>query len=371
MLFDRRVTLLIGLAGLAALVPPPAAAQFADPWRPRTTPLWGVSYGPDIGFVLGAGLLHARYAFRALPPSTRLLARAAYATGPRSGEAEVTAELRRPLAPATLHLEVRVSGLDIIRFYGLGNETGAAGPDSVYPVRQTAVLVAPTVSLPLAPRLRLALGPLVKHASTRADPATVFATTGPHYGQGDFDVVGAAASLELDTRDAPVAAARGLRLRIAATAYPAAWDATAAFGTVSAEAATFLSLGDPAGATLAVRVTGAATLGRVPFQELVYVGGATSVRGYAEQRFAGRRGAYANVELRGRVITIGAGDIGVFGLADAGRVWMPNESSDRWHGAAGGGLSFAPGGRRAETLSLAVARSPERTSVYLRAGLLF
>ena len=138
-----------------------------------------------------------------------------------------------------------------------------------------------------------------------------------------------------------------------------------------AEAATFFSLGDPSSATLALRMAGGAALGRVPFSDLVYVGGGASVRGYAEERFAGRRGAYANAELRGRVLGVGAGDIGVFLLADAGRVWVTGESSDRWHGAAGGGVWFARGHRRAETVSLALARSPERTGIYLRAGFLF
>src|SRR2546422_7071865 len=35
------------------------------------------------------------------------------------------------------------------------------------------------------------------------------------------------------------------------------------------------------------------------------------------------------------------GDVGILGLADAGRVWIPGEPSDRWHAAAGGGLWLA------------------------------
>ena len=30
----------------------------ADGWRPQTVPLWGASYSPDIGLLLGAGILH-------------------------------------------------------------------------------------------------------------------------------------------------------------------------------------------------------------------------------------------------------------------------------------------------------------------------
>src|SRR2546430_3859774 len=39
--------------GAAALGRPTRATGQADVWRPRTVPLYGVSYAPDIGFQLG------------------------------------------------------------------------------------------------------------------------------------------------------------------------------------------------------------------------------------------------------------------------------------------------------------------------------
>src|SRR5207237_8087962 len=115
---------------------------------------------------------------------------------------------------------------------------------------------------------------------------------------GPCGQVGAGAALELDTRALPVAPARGLQASLAGQWHPALWDAVEPFGSVSAEASTYLSAGDPPVATLALRAGGAAVSGTVPFQELVYGGGETSVRGYAEQRFAGRRGAYGHAGRR-------------------------------------------------------------------------
>ena len=57
----------------------------------------------------------------------------------------------------------------------------------------------------------------------------------------------------------------------------------------------------------------------------------------------------------------------VFGLADVGRVYLEGESSDRWHGAAGGGIWFAFLSR-ANTISAALSHGEERTGFYLRAG---
>src|SRR5207253_9595077 len=93
-----------------------------------------------------------------------------------------------------------------------------------------------------------------------------------------------------------------------------------------------------------------------------------TVRCYAVQRYAVRTGAYSNAERRLRLGWLSIGDYGVFGLADAVRVWVADEPSDRWHGAAGGGLWFGWQHRRADTFSLAAAKSPEATAIYVRAG---
>jgi hemolysin activation/secretion protein len=227
------------------------------------------------------------------------------------------------------------------------------------------------VTVPLAPRLRLTAGPLLEYAHTPSDSGTVLTTTGPYYGAGDFGYVGARVGLELDTRDFPVSPAQGLHVTIAGQWSPAVWDAVDPFGSVRAEVSTYLSVGDPPVATLALRAGGSAVTGTVPFAQLVYIGGEATVRGYAEQRFAGHRGAYGNAELRLLAGRLPFGDVGIFGLADAGRVWVSGESSDRWHAAAGGGVWLAWQHRRTNTLSLAAARTPERTAIYVRVGFLF
>ena len=373
-MFPRMVPLTrqLHLFAAIALVGGEVAAQGGpDAWRPQTVPLFGASYSPDIGLLVGAGVSHTRYGFRALPPSTRLVAEAAYATSAATYRIDLAGEFRRPLLPTILYVELRASGLELTRFYGVGNASDGTRPDSVYRVRQKQLLVAARVGIPLSPRLRLTLGPLLKYAHTPNDPGTLLATTGPYYGTGDFGQIGARGGLELDTRDHTAAPARGLHVSIVGQWYPAIWDAVRPFGSVSAEASTYLSAGDPATTTLALRAGGAAVSGTVPFQELVFVGGGTTVRGYLEQRFAGRRSAYTNAELRLLAGRLPFGDLGIFGLVDAGRVWIPGESSDRWHAAAGGGLWLAWLHRRDNTLSIAAARSPERTAIYVRAGFMF
>jgi len=251
----RRLHPIVAMALVAGDV---AAQGRPDAWRPQTVPLFGASYSPDIGLLLGVGVVHTRYGFRALPPSTRLFAEAAYATGAGTYRIDVAGEFRRPLLPTILYVELRASGLEFTRFYGVGNTTVGSQPDSAYRVRQTQLLVAPRLAIPLTPRLRITVGPLLKYAHIPSDPGTVLATTGPYYGAGDFGQVGARAGLELDTRDHTAAPARGVHLSIVGQGYPAVWDAVHPFGSVSAEASTYFSTGDPPSATLALRTGGAA-----------------------------------------------------------------------------------------------------------------
>ena len=83
----------------------------------------------------------------------------------------------------------------------------------------------------------------------------------------------------------------------------------------------------------------------------------------------GRASANGNAELRLRAahVPLVAGDLGVFGIADAGRVFAADDPSDAWHVGLGGGVWLAPL-TRAHTITLALVRGRERTGVYLRSG---
>src|ERR1051325_48784 len=102
----------LALAGLGTTsFAGPAAAPAQGEWRPRTGPPLRASYSPDLGLLIGVGVAHTRYGFRALPPSTHLLVSADYATSARAFRADVDGEFRRPLAPAILEIELREFGL--------------------------------------------------------------------------------------------------------------------------------------------------------------------------------------------------------------------------------------------------------------------
>ena len=78
------------------------------------------------------------------------------------------------------------------------------------------------------------------------------------------------------------------------------------------------------------------------FYQAVTVGGDMDLRGFRNNRFSGKRALYQSTDLRLNLGKIRNGfapiRYGVFGGFDYGRVWVPNEISDKWHQAYGGGI---------------------------------
>ena len=341
-------------------------------WGSRWMPLTWTGYSTDLGLFVGGGALGTGYDFRRLPYNSRVEVRAGYATAAQTGRAELAGDFRGIVPPAVVTLRLRASGIDVLRFYGFGNETANTGVTDFYKVKQQEYLVAPRLQFTLSPAADFSLGPVYKFSHTNLQTGT-FIATAPPYGVGNFGQIGAAADVLVDTRDVPRAATRGIAFRIGGSVYPKALDVTAAFGEAHAEASSYVSFPIPLRPTLALRVAGRKVWGPYPFHEAAYIGGATTVRGFTEHRFAGDAAAYANAELRlavARYYLLVPSQFGLFGLGDVGRVSVAGQSSSRWHTGVGGGLwiSFL---HPANTVSVAAAHSVEGTRVYARAGFAF
>ena len=219
--------------------------------------------------------------------------------------------------------------------------------------------------------------PFVTHSSgnvqygnhTRLDRGNLVDLERP-YGSEPFQQIGGSALVAVDTRDRPVAATRGIHFTGQGTVVSDMLDPATPYGWVEGSFAAYLSPAVPLEPTLALRVGGKKLWGTFPFFEAAFLGGAINLRGFNEQRFAGDAMVHANAELRLFLTNfrfVLPGDLGVFGLADIGRVYLAGEDSDKWHTAAGGGLWFAFLDRNS-TISVGLAQSVERLGLYISLG---
>ena len=345
--------------------------DLGDPFRDWGTlwwPLPWLSYQPDVGLVFGAGFRRVAYGFRKVPFSSQTDFRAGFASGPDQFYVEYRGDSHDLLAGLDASLAARYSGVDVVRFFGFGNETALSFPDDFYRLVQRKVTVDPSLTFFPSPAMRLAVGPFLRFTQTRLGQSNLIDSLRP-YGSGKFIEAGIQGSFTFDNRDRSVATSRGTYLSAGARLAPRAFDVTATFGTVFGTIATYLTADMPLEPTLAVRFGGAKVWGRPPFHELAYVGGATTLRGYGERRFLGQASAYGNAELRVLVRRFSIGEGGLIGLADVGRVFYDGESSDRWHSAIGGGVWFALA-NRGTTVNLTFADG-ERVSMYAKLGFMF
>jgi hypothetical protein len=327
-------------------------------------------YRSDLGLVSGFGVELESFGFRRYPYARRTSLSLQYATGPGDARFDLGVDLRREGGGPHPVFRAFASGLELMRWYGQGNETVRTGDGTFNLAEHTQYGAELMIGQDLGGHGFAEVGPAVLLARTDVEQDRFIGFDAP-YGTGDFGQVGARARFRLGRGggDEPV----DLQLEGGGSAFPAMWDVASAFGEVHGTGTAHLSAGIPFSPVLALRAGGRRVFGDYPFFESAFLGGIRNLRGFDEQRFAGEAMAFGNAELRLSLVPMTLmvpGRLGVLGLADVGRVWLDGEESDTWHRAFGGGIWFGVDPRHM-LLSVTLADGPERTGVYVEAGFAF
>ncbi len=330
------------------------------------------SYSPNVGVVASTSHTRLRYGFRKNPFASRSIARLDVSLAERRPRLTYEGAFRRTNSTRFMNVQLMASGFELIRFHGLGNETTSDSATSYYRVFQNLFRFEPAWVLRGGPHSTWSLGGLAQYTATREGAAALVGTTRP-YGSGSFGEVGGRLTVVVDRRDVVNAPTKGFRLAAGGTVYPAVWDVESTFGEAHITASTYLSAKAALAPTLALRAGAQRVWGLFPFHEAAFLGGSATLRGWDEQRFAGRSSVFGTTELRlllGKVFIIVPADIGFLAFTDVGRIAADGEESDVWHAGVGGGIWIAPI-TRVHTLSLSVARGRERTGFYVKSGFAF
>ena len=385
--------------------PPASNSGFVDienvpprDWGFDLVPVPQFGFEPDVGVFVGIGGIYTRYGFRKHAWHHRHQFSAGWATEANQPRIQYRGAVRRENSKLLGELELSASGIEVVRFYGLGNETDDDQSDSFYRVRNQQLRAAPGLQYSiLDDRIRLHAGVFVEYSHTRRGSRQIdeiIVETGTRiYGAGNFGEAGIEAQFEYDTRTTlkegnsdlalplhaqPAAGypTGGILLNVRTQLIPPIWDVEETTGAIEGSLAGFYSPDDDGRVVLGLRAGGKQTFGDVPYFQAAYLGGSSffsgepTLRGFRAQRFAGEASVFANAEVRvmlGRLKLIVPGDVGVLGFADVGRVFLDGESSKEWHPSGGAGVWFAPL-VRTNAISFTVAGSEEDVLVYLRLG---
>jgi len=330
---------------------------------------WGRASG-DYGLVLGVRYQRTAFGFRKDPFAAQQTLRLGYSTLLQTGGLEYEYLSLRTDSRSRFHVDAKLSALDVVHYYGFGNETKEVREQGFYDVKVTQAVLAPSYRLELEP-LDVFVGPVLKYADTASAP-NLLARQQP-FGSGRFGQAGARLGVIVDRRQLEAGSSRGGIVTAEASVYPGVWSATETFGKVRAEGVVYLPADLPLAPVLALRVGGEKLFGRYPFEEAASLGGTDSLRGLRAQRYIGDASAYASAELRVLLLRNDRAIIprfGVFGLGDVGRVFLAGESSGVWHTGAGGGVFLSVIDVN-KVVSLAVAGSEGQISFHLQGGFTF
>lgn len=333
-------------------------------WRPL---LW-MNVEPEVGLFLGGGVVRYGFGFRRQPYATKTQLRAGYATGAAAMRAELRHQRWFGDGHTSAKLLLRASGIEVLRFYGFGNETERQGNDEFHRVPQQQYTASALLSFRVGRAGQLGFGPVLKYTDTDLE-AGRFITLAPPPGVGRFGEVGMQAEYLLEGRDQPTWPRLGAALSLGGSVYPEVWDVASTFGEVHGEGTAYLSPRLPLRPTLALRFGAKRVWGPYPFHDAAFLG-SSQVRGLRSGRYAGDASVYGGAEVRlplFRPYIVVPGELGILGFTDVGRVYLDGESSNQWHTGLGGGIWFSFL-QRSNTVSVSVARGDDRTTLYLRAG---
>jgi hypothetical protein len=313
----------------------------------RLSPIIGVGVNHDFGLTTDLGMTRYEYGFNHYPYSSKLSLDGQYSFRIGGFKVALAADKRRENSPLHFTALARMSELELINFHGLGNSTPES-PTDFFAVRQRQWLLQPAVALALSPSTDLSIGPVIRYFGTDDTPTGFVSTTRPYgFGRsGGFGEAGLQLGLHRDNLvpTSPRHAQRGMQLDLAGTFFPAAWDLTSSFATISAATTIYVSLPVPTHPQLVLRTGGKKVFGTAPFQEAAFIGGTTTVRALDLQRYAGDAAFYTGAEFRlpvSEFTLVVPLQVGLLASEDVGRVYVKGDSPGGWHNTFGAGFWVA------------------------------
>jgi hypothetical protein len=360
----------------SAALQAPGAAEARDndakrKLRGREWQDWGSTFSikPTIalrrgaGVVVGGGPTYTRYGFRREPYELKAQLRALVGLNDGRFGLEFEGDYHPENSNRGVSLLAHASQLEFFRFYGYGNDSPISEGDPR--VGRDELMLHPSVYWKTS-RTLFGVGPVLKYGKPNFDAGSPLDEFQP-FGAGAVGQLGAAATLEVGAIDEGVAQPRGVQVELGSSAYPAFWDISDPFFETHGVVRAYVPVPGLSGPFAALRVGGQRVFGTFPVHEAAFLGGRRSLRGFRTDRFAGDASLYGGAQLHlpvGQFELLTRGRLGVFGLADAGRVYFDGASPSGWHTAFGGGATFTT---LRHTLSLTYARG-ELGRFYIEVG---
>ena len=347
-------------------------------------PRISVAFNPDDGLFLGGGIGVKTHGFRKEPASTEQVLEANYAIATQAFNVNYRGSFFSLFGQNNdLLLNLSYQGPQfILNYFGQGNNTinRADDPEEVdidyYRVRLNRLNAELYFNKRVGKFLNLGVGPIYREVTVKDNPDTYLAQASdvPAELLGETDkMYGGGAYFHLKAANHPHAPTRGIFLNSDINYLKSSNTNTIDLVKWKGDFGIYITPNGRFHPTLGLRVGGEHNWGDYQFYQSATLGNITNLRGFRNNRFAGRSAFFQNVDvrmplssLRSYVVT---GNWGLFGFLDSGRVWADNEESTNWHIGYGGGMYLTV--YEFFVLSGGVAQSKEGPYILVRGGFQF
>jgi hypothetical protein len=340
-------------------------------------PAPGFGFNPDDGFYLGGGVTYKKQQFGKAPYGYMMTIGGNYAFKTGAYNFWYKGLFKETVGKWDLQLNAVINAPNWSRnYYGLGNETvNLEDKDwNYYRVRFDQITIGAALRRQWSTKHTFLVGVAYQTVNLRRTEDRFISAYGSKLDSTDFerDHYGdVKLEYQFSTLNNPLYPTKGIRISSGAQFTQDLNENDKQYVKVFTEVSTFMSIGR---LTMASRTGVAANLGNdYEFYQANTLGNTTNLRGYRRDRFAGKTSVYQNSELRYSIGYMNAylfkAAWGVLGFVDHGRVWMPNEESDKWHHGYGGGFWFLPYNKLALTTTYGISKEDKVISI--SAGFLF
>jgi hypothetical protein len=221
----------------APLIPPPNSKPPPRHWGGMGFGMATVGYSPDYFLVLGYGYTWFDYGFRKDPYASKIKLEGRVATKGR-GALRFQGDFRPENSSLFVPIDVNLSSLEILHFYGVGNDTvlppGLGSGDDFFDARQTVLRGEGGLGWSFGPLADLAVVVSGGYSNTADDPDRLVGLLNP-YGADDFTSLGTLLRFDLQTRRPglfePADPSPHLWLHVGGGYYPAILDVVEPYGT--------------------------------------------------------------------------------------------------------------------------------------------
>ncbi len=350
----------------------------------RVGPLPSVQYNPDQGFMLRVNMMFEKQGFRKKPYAQQHQLIVSYVTGRQAFLLQYLADFKQAIGRNDLRVNILSRGPhNLSNFFGLGNESVFVNDDDkeITYYRNRYDLVNGDVRLyrNIGRGLTVSGGIAGQFYTSRAANNSrkfLGAYNAAFPDEHVFDdrlYAGLVTAIEADTRNNVMLPSRGLNWHTELTGMQQTNREHKRYGKLTSDFSFYVPLIGDSTLVMANRIAAGTTFGDPAYFQMMAIGGTQILRGFHTNRFIGKTAVYHNFELRLKLFDFTSylfpGSVGMIGFNDLGRVWLPGQSSSRWHDGYGGGIYIIP--VELFLIQAAVGISEEGALPYITAGFRF